>query len=552
MNLDKLIQDSFTRIKYTPREGQIDVIKNVLDAFLVKKKRNVVLCLDTGAGKSIIAAVIAECIQQYESEQLTSFVLMHQNTLLDQYYKSFSTLNEDHFFQVRGASNYSCEYLKYRGNLKNTTAEECQFEHITSIEKDKFCSSCEFKESRKLINRTTHLITNYSYFFISKLWSQHLENRLLHVFDEAHLLNEVFCEHMIIHISSERLDSYIKEIRAETKSKYDDQIFELTKIKMDLEQKCIKESNHESYLERLRAQYSTLKSGFHDLSKNTADLTQKIKYLKISKKYHGLACKISDFLDNEYEHVFDDTMTNEITIKPVFVRDMMNRFLSKYNLFMSATITPKFCNETFGLSSNDSVFITAPSTFPSENRPLLFLGKDALNYTNMQNEKVLANIREGVGRIVNFHKNDKGIILVPSFKLSESISRNIQKNTKVFEHKPKEKLSDLIKAFKEYSGRAVLISPSLFEGLDFQGEHSKFQIIVKTPYASLGDKRIKKILDNYPDVYETMTLFKVLQGIGRSIRSSDDSAVTYFLDKNSSRLFNSKHNMWKERYEVKT
>ena len=38
----------------------------------------------------------------------------------------------------------------------------------------------------------------------------------------------------------------------------------------------------------------------------------------------------------------------------------------------------------------------------------------------------------------------------------------------------------------------ILVSPSLMEGIDLVDDLSRFQIIVKVPYASLGDKHVKK------------------------------------------------------------
>ena len=68
-------------------------------------------------------------------------------------------------------------------------------------------------------------------------------------------------------------------------------------------------------------------------------------------------------------------------------------------------------------------------------------------------------------------------------------------------------------------------------GLDLKDEQSRFQILVKVPYPSLGDRWIKKkqTLDN-GKWYRWQSVLKIVQAYGRSVRSKDDHAVTYLLD----------------------
>ena len=58
----------------------------------------------------------------------------------------------------------------------------------------------------------------------------------------------------------------------------------------------------------------------------------------------------------------------------------------------------------------------------------------------------------------------------------------------------------------------------------------RFQIFVKVPFPSLGDKFVKAKLDYNPAWYDWQTCTSILQGVGRSVRSEDDWAITYFLD----------------------
>ena len=95
-----------------------------------------------------------------------------------------------------------------------------------------------------------------------------------------------------------------------------------------------------------------------------------------------------------------------------------------------------------------------------------------------------------------------------------------------------------------------MITASGFEGMDLPGDLSRYQILVKAPYASLGEARVKLILEKYPDLYKLLCLMKMVQGAGRSVRSPTDYAVTYILDSNAQRIWTDKINEWKNEFAI--
>jgi Rad3-related DNA helicase len=70
----------------------------------------------------------------------------------------------------------------------------------------------------------------------------------------------------------------------------------------------------------------------------------------------------------------------------------------------------------------------------------------------------------------------------------------------------------------------------LWEGVDLKDEDSRFQIIAKVPYKSLGDKRVLVKMKKFQSWYDYETMVRMLQGFGRSIRSESDWAITYVID----------------------
>lgn len=545
------IDAAYRALRFKPRDDQVETVNNILTEFWDRKKTNVVLNADTGSGKSIIAAVVAEALRCRNQSDLAAIYMSSTNALVNQYADSFESLGDHRFFRIKGSSNYGCKYFMSKGNSL-ATGEDCVKNDLEESEIAKNCTGCEFVHAKKLINSTQNLITNYAYFVTSKLASGHLKPRDLQVFDEAHLLNEVFCDQVGVNISVSVIDRHISDIKNNLRDLCTKQLVMLNSIRSSITVGEITENNYLEQLEIIEQTYKGISTVCVNQASLTLDVSAKAKFQKLAVLYGRHASKIRDFFKYGYEHVFDNSVSGTISIKPLFVGDMIEHLLGKYNLFMSATLSRDFVETTLHLKEEDTGYVDAPSTFPAENRPLLFLGRQSLNYAAMQDPATINGLRDMIAHIVNHHQGQRGIILTPSFNLTKQLATRIPSHTRTFEHLSGTNAFKIMREFKDYEGSAVLLSPSIFEGLDFEGDYSQYQIIVKTPYASMGDKRIARIAREHGSIYREQTLYKILQGIGRSIRSRTDSAVTYFLDSGSETLYNSKLNMWKSRYTIKS
>lgn len=549
-DLETQIIKSFEKLSYTPRGNQKDIVYSIVNAFLNKKKKNVVIDAPTGVGKSLIGAVVSETIAALTQDNtaLPSIIAMGTNSLSKQYFDSFSKLGDYQYFAVKGAANYSCGYMESQLSAVSKTADECVKSKLHDLEVDKYCNKCEYNKTKKIINSTQNLITNYTYFMISALASGHLKPRKLHILDEAHTLSDWFCSYAEIVVSVDLIDKYIKEL-GDCNGKCDNEIAGLIMLKQKVSSSEVGDNNYKQCLEILLQLYNSIASvlGTQSTMLEKVDIIKSAKYDKMSRKYIALGTKITDLFDNEYDHVFDNSIPNTFTIKPIFVGKMMNKLLTDYNLFMSATITDQYAFEILDLNPDETEIIRLDPVFPPENKPIFLIGKMALNYNTMKDPETIDTLRQQIRKIVEFHDGQKGLVLVPSFYLGNQLSFGV-KYTRVFEHKSGVNLSELIADFKRYRGSSILVSPSIYEGLDLP--ESSFQIMAKAPWASLGDKRIAYIADNYPKIYEEITLLKLIQGAGRSVRSPTDTAATYMLDPAIKKLFNSKQNTWRNQFLV--
>lgn len=574
MKYEQQIDAAFQRLGFTPRAGQREAVDHILVAFVDEKMQNIILNASTGTGKSIIGAVAAEALTAAKGGSDTaiksSISLTATNVLAKQYDGTFKGLGDKgKYIMIKGASNYDCSALHEPGKPEN--AEACawytmvqsgsEFEDVIA----RHCNQCEYLSVKKKKNTVRHLTTNYSYFFIDRMYTGKFENRDLLIWDEAHLVNDLFSEHNAIYFSQKRIQQMAQEI-ADTVRLTD---LEITKILTSVAADCAKkdkinEKNYEAYLRAMQKVYIYAKEQgtvAADRALRSGQMGQYTKLIRFTKKFEGLSCKIDDLFKYDYPHVFEwKEEEAAVSVKPVFVGTMMEALqCSTHNLFMSATVSDTFMTKTLNLDPTKTKFIKLPPTFPKENKEVVFFDPLSLSYTSLQNPDTVKNLRKNVVKVVKKHidDGDRGIILAPSFKLQNEIVGELRAQSwanqyKLFEQRQGEKLEHVLTAFKTYvGGPAVLVSPALFEGIDLPGDLSRFQILIKAPFPSLGDKRMKFILDHHPDLYNIITVMKMVQGFGRSVRSEDDHATSYCLDLNGQRLFAGPHNIWRDEFNLR-
>ena len=134
-----------------------------------------------------------------------------------------------------------------------------------------------------------------------------------------------------------------------------------------------------------------------------------------------------------------------------------------------------------------------------------------------------------------------------SYKISNYIMKNI-KNKRLITHKSDDR-EDALNQHLTSKGPSVLVTPSMTEGIDLKGDASRFQIICKVPYPYLGDKLVQKRMRKWSWWYPLQTAKTVIQSLGRSIRSSDDFAVSYILDSDWNRFYGQNQEMFPDTFK---
>jgi ATP-dependent DNA helicase DinG len=225
----------------------------------------------------------------------------------------------------------------------------------------------------------------------------------------------------------------------------------------------------------------------------------------------------------------------KVELKPLDVSPYCKDVFRKCNktLMMSATIldAKTFC-KNIGLEHDDVKIIRVGSDFPLQNRLIYPLDTAYLNYINLQKDAVKISLTKTIDDLMTRHKDNKGIIHTTSYDQLNFIKENISQTNKrrLLVTDPVIERDEVIAEHAKSAKPTVLISPSLHIGLDLKDDLSRFQIITKVPYPSLGDKWIDEKRKINEQWYSWQTALRLVQGYGRSVRSKEDWAITYVLD----------------------
>jgi ATP-dependent DNA helicase DinG len=554
--LEAKVLAAFTELGFTPRDLQVKSVMDVLDAF-ASGKRHVFLDAPTGSGKSLLALVIQKVLD------IQAVVVTATNALGEQYERDY-----DDLLLVMGAGQYPCEareVLFKKDAFADTCYRKSRFFYSLAVE-PKECGTCKFKFSREEKTKRKIAVTNYPYFIIDQLYIKPMEGPHgeptnpsawhldLAIFDEAHLINEQFSQHYVIHYSKARGREFLHDIskmlgeNSGMEEAYSG-VFRI--IDENIDRGSIGRANHLTFVLMLERFYRKMMEVCESMKgyckvEETYDMLEALRH-----KYHGLFCKIDDYKKYGYEVVIETIKGESFSVQPVFIGAASEHLLQPLNLFMSATLNYDFMVATMELNPDECQLVKVGYSFNVDDKTIDFSrAREKVNYNNMFSDKVIYAMIEDLEAILVKHSTENGVVITTSFKMAEELSHVYSGTHELIVHRSTEPAKEVIARFKESSKPTVLFSPSLFEGVDLPGDISTFQVLPKAPYLSLGSKRMFHISRKHRAIYLQMTIKRMIQSFGRSTRSTGDKSMTYVLDLNAEKLFRSKYNAWKDQFKV--
>lgn len=489
--------------------------------------------IPTGVGKSAIAKTICSSTDK-------AFIITSTKQLQDQYVNDFK---DGTVVSIKGKANYKCSLNE------GLTCENgyCIIDK-NQIKECKKNGTCPYFKTRDRAMVANIALTSYQYFLRAVDCAGVWKPRNVIVFDECHLLEQQLVQFAEIKLS-------VKELIEKYDIIKDCDLQSFTQISIPPDKSGFQEN--EKWLKTIMSLiFERRNEKFQDI-KNILGLKNKdpdslsLEELDIisgnNKEYYQLDKifkKLELFIkSNKQEDWIIDPWEDGLQMTPVAVNGLFNNYVNNMCtdkiIFMSATILDlPGLRKTLGLPKDETFLIRADSEFDPKKSPIIYKPICKMNYKEI-NEN-LNKITSEIEKILKQHPDEKGIIHTGNYKIAKHLIQTVKSNRLIMKTGNNDSNEQLLKRHTDTDDPTVLVSPSLTTGTDLKDDLSRFQIIVKLPWISLNDKRVKEKIKRDDNWYAVEMFKTLIQSTGRSTRSKEDWSITYVLD-NSFKWWINKH-----------
>ncbi|MFB6801802.1 ATP-dependent DNA helicase [Peribacillus butanolivorans] len=421
------------------------------------------------------------------------------------------------------------------------------------------CFTCDKRHrcgqtlSRDHYRKSSDLIICSHDFFMEHVWTKEKRKRegqlpLLPehscvVFDEGHLLEFSAQKALTYKVGEQTLASVLElltanQVREETLYIIED-LIDINEEFFDLlDEKAIHVSGSNRYEIPMSNEITNFAQKLH---KKVEELEENLVFeaemytindydLKVTEEYlEQLGYSLSLFVKDEQAVSWfeENEMTKTLVIMPRLVQDILSEqvFSKKIPyIFSSATLSDnksfQYIADSLGIDKYDSFSVESPFDYDEVmkmNMPVFENGDKLakLNYT-------MKTIEENEGRT---------LVLFPSKEELLWFKENSQKTAYPFYFEGEAEISDLVKKFQE-DEQSVLFSYHLWEGLDVPGASLQNVVIHSLPFPPhdpVFEAKRNSVTNAFEEVDLPYMLLRLRQGIGRLIRTSNDSGSVQIL-----------------------
>lgn len=520
------------------RDNQLEIIDSIINKFN-EGKNFVILEAPTGAGKSAIGYTIGRYFNKY-------YYITAQKMLQSQLSKDFG---ED----GRWCGNYPMVELKGRNAYKCIYYDNMSLDNITDAAKERIikarseyvdCSKGECKKRRKSFLKecknfcpyyiqlnaascsNSVLMNFHSFIYQTEFVPDRWESKDLLIIDEAHNTEQILMDYISITFSDISYDFDLPKY-----NNAEEYLLFFEDIELE-----------DRFKEKLK---KAIEKGDSDLEEHWSKQIIKYRRFKLSISKH------------EWVPSFEKKSTlmhgkkinyNFIELKPLFIRDFSHELLFDKTtkvLMMSATILDvNIMCDSLGIDKDDIYATRLNSNFPVKNRPIYFNSAGNMSYKNIRD--TLPKMLNKIESICKDYNDHKGIIHTHNFNIANYILDNCSVHLRerlLFQNDFSDK--DQMLNVHANSKNSIIIAPAMHEGLDLKNDLSRFQVICKVPYPGLNNNpQLKRRMELSNDYYQYLAALKLIQSIGRSVRSKKDWADTYILDECFKSFFNRSKKMF--------
>lgn len=469
----------------------------------------------------------------------------------------------------------SCEY--YNNFLKDNGKKLIDFQNLTLataeevVDHARLLKVCPYETMKVALRSSDLVIASYPYFFDPFIrekileWMQCELGDVILIVDEAHNLPDFARQERSIALSIKTLQRFDSEVVEYGEFNYKNikssELSEIIKEAMnrlgsDLvsseEEAIIIGSEFEELLMDLSKKNSVV---IREYLKELKKFGEKIKFKKLDsdklpRSYiYSTASFLLDWFDENSDDMVklisnsDDLKLEIYSLDPTPITNIVEK--TYVSIHMSGTLRPLdeyIANVFTELSPVSKVY---PSPFSSDNLEIRYIDTITTKYDVMEKDSSeLKKIRVYIKEILSA-ANRNSVVFFPSYRVLEKMLKigidlpgNLYIDTKDLKQKEFVRLLNL---FKKKGGTFVTVIGSRFsEGLDFPEGELELVIIVGIPYPkptvkqkALEEYYTKKFGKEFGYLYtvKTPATRKMLQAIGRMIRSEKDRGFAVILDR---------------------
>lgn len=545
------------------RPNQKEAIVNTIYNWLTGNTTDVILQGPTGSGKSAIGMLVAAVLS--EDYGKTGYIVISDLSLIQQYERDCDKFFKD-YAVLKGQQTYMCSQNCLTFNNGTCKLSGCKTYGDIYTKFPDCSDTCSYLVERRKAIKSPVVVCTYSFWLIQqnvvkpKVDGQApFDTRDFVICDEAHKLVSIVQSHfspVLTDGDTGKFRSVIEAVDNGDISAVDG----LTAIR-DRIKYC---EDNNVILGLLKDYIKSLEIVVDDADVVKRDIGEKLeKGEKISKTDRVLVHN-ADFVEDHYDNFVEyvkiieksgvDAMVknpnaDKILFNCIDESYLMGKYFHSncgYKMYMSATIgdPQAYAND---ISAGGFVSIDIPSTFDFTQSPIFYVNNYKLSYNDKK--YTFPKIVDMIISVINMYAGKRGIVQTGSYEfakqLIEFVPDDIRRRMIIYDGS-KEK-DDAISLFK-LKEDGILVGPTLVEGLSFDDDLCRFQIVMKVPYPSLADKFVKAKQALKPEWYSNTTAISILQGVGRGIRSEKDWCVTFILDGCFTYLMQKSYNMFPKEF----
>lgn len=486
--------------------------EDALRAILETDKKFIIIQAPTGSGKSLIAAMAQRLLN------VKALYSPHTKQLQRQFVTDFPSSVE-----LRGRSNYPTtrfarHFPRIHAGLCTSGKEPhcrwCCDGHCGAGEGQKCKAPCAYKEQKQRALRANLAVINNAFFLNEANYVGSFSGWPLVVFDEADLLESILLGFSELSFTAK----WIERLRLEPP-----------------ERKTVQSSwllwAQEQVLSTIERELRLLQTTIEDIRREE-ELTR-------------MKRKVEFFLESTQagqKWAFTATKSSW-TFKPGYVSAFAPLYLWRHAdrfLLMSATIISlDEMSATLRIPKEDIEFIDLPSTFPAANRSILYWPTANITKATEATErpKAIAALDE----VLAVMPPVKTLVHTVSYDYTQQVLKESRFKGRMVSYSGSQQRESVLAAFKASPKPLILVAASMSRGVDLPEDECRLIVLMKTPFANLGDKQVSLRL--YSDKkggrlwYNVNAIREVVQMTGRGVRSDSDRCLSVIVDSQFGRLY---------------